>query len=466
MKTLLLYFAIIGLHTVSVPANALSGSDTTTVIIENSTDRSVTIQREYSPHYLIGEYRKLQKTDTLKIVSPVPFRLIFSEMDADKQYVYKTFWLNPNEEVHITQSPQNIKAYSTLGRVRTNELNFFTKMQDSTGNFEGLLTYIPHKRKDPVDLLNKVQEIYQRRIHFLNEYKKQNPISADYESVVRNIVYYRQYAEFLDHCHLDGMLNKQLLNSEEVSLFISDFSNQKEDADNIYFLEARKWLSKLHYLEGENYFKHYFTLKEFHTGYVLDYLSVEILDWAVGNASFSQLFEDFIKSAKSEELKKYVTANYGEFLASDLEIEKPAGQGDQTLFYHLKSKKTITWEELLKTDGVKYLDFWASWCGGCRASMPKVKELQAELKNKNFKVIYISIDEKSGVWENTSKKENLPDENSYLMLNPDISKVKKDYNISVIPRYMIVNSSGKLTNISAPNVYNPGLKEELKPLLD
>ncbi|MBU2870667.1 TlpA disulfide reductase family protein [Colwellia sp. E2M01] len=40
-----------------------------------------------------------------------------------------------------------------------------------------------------------------------------------------------------------------------------------------------------------------------------------------------------------------------------------------------------------------YVDFWASWCGPCKKSFPFMVELQNTFKNKNFKIVAISVDE-------------------------------------------------------------------------
>jgi len=42
---------------------------------------------------------------------------------------------------------------------------------------------------------------------------------------------------------------------------------------------------------------------------------------------------------------------------------------------------------------VVYLDFWASWCGPCRQSLPLLNEMRNELKNKGFEVIAVNLDE-------------------------------------------------------------------------
>ena len=45
---------------------------------------------------------------------------------------------------------------------------------------------------------------------------------------------------------------------------------------------------------------------------------------------------------------------------------------------------------------VRYVDFWASWCPPCRASVPEIVALQRELGGSGFEVIGISVDERIG----------------------------------------------------------------------
>src|SRR5690349_9791346 len=42
---------------------------------------------------------------------------------------------------------------------------------------------------------------------------------------------------------------------------------------------------------------------------------------------------------------------------------------------------------------VVYLDFWASWCGPCRVSLPMLEELRREYQAKGFEVIAVNVDE-------------------------------------------------------------------------
>jgi thioredoxin 1 len=60
-------------------------------------------------------------------------------------------------------------------------------------------------------------------------------------------------------------------------------------------------------------------------------------------------------------------------------------------------------EEVLKSDGLVLVDFWATWCGPCQVMGPIIKQVAEENKNAKVKVGKLNVDENS----DTAQKYNV-----------------------------------------------------------
>lgn len=89
------------------------------------------------------------------------------------------------------------------------------------------------------------------------------------------------------------------------------------------------------------------------------------------------------------------------------------------------------------------VDFWASWCGPCRAEMPNVKKAYEKYHSKGFEIVGVSLDNDKAAWTGAIQRMNLT--------WPHLSDLKgwqseaaALYGISSIPATMLVDPQGKI----------------------
>ncbi len=110
------------------------------------------------------------------------------------------------------------------------------------------------------------------------------------------------------------------------------------------------------------------------------------------------------------------------------------------------------------------VDFWASWCGPCRAENPNVVKAFDKYKDKNFTILGVSLDQpgKKQAWLDAIHKDGLW-WNHVSDLKFWDNAVAKQYGIRAIPQNLLIDPTGK---IIAKNVRGDELSKKLQEILD
>ncbi len=121
----------------------------------------------------------------------------------------------------------------------------------------------------------------------------------------------------------------------------------------------------------------------------------------------------------------------------------------------------ISVSEYVTKNKYTLVDFWASWCGPCRAEMPTIVKAYADYHGRGFEVVGVSLDNKRDPWLDAIEQLN--------MTWPQMSDLKgwecegaRLYNVRSIPASVLIDQQGIIV---AKDLRGEDLLQKLEELM-
>jgi len=108
------------------------------------------------------------------------------------------------------------------------------------------------------------------------------------------------------------------------------------------------------------------------------------------------------------------------------------------------------------------IDFWASWCGPCRAENPNVLKAYNNFKDKNFTVLGVSLDNNATKWKEAIIKDAMP-WTHVSDLKGWKNELSTYYGVRGIPYNLLIDPEGRIVE---KNLRGASLHKRLEEILN
>ena len=173
-------------------------------------------------------------------------------------------------------------------------------------------------------------------------------------------------------------------------------------------------------------------------------------DYAVSLLMLDALLEkpfafstDYYDKLLSTFANNYDQVRYAKFAKTvELMRKYPKGARYKNLTLETPDGKSVNLKDIIIPGKYNFIDFWASWCGPCRAAIPSVKQLHQKLGDK-LNIISISVDKKRQDWERAMNEEKMT-WSQYQVPQSSMDALRDGYYVKFIPALVVIDPEGNI----------------------
>lgn len=378
----------------------------------------------------------------------------------EKMKFIQEFYIHPNKtEAYILESMDTVKTKyhdttpRTLFTFKYYLMNIYLNNQDLEklinleSTFKNKNTLVNNYNQfawelsgqdltTPAKDIEFAEKISKRSLDLLEENQKEG-INPDYESMFNMIadtyalILYKQgkYEEAFKYQDAVRALNGLDSSGKERYLAYMEKIKSKEDVNK--------------YIENEintNQLVPATFLSTLKNNYIAQNISLDNYEKLKQKA-------DLLTKTKAEE---QVIEKFGSATATDFTLKNLKGKSVKLSDY--KGKVIV-------------LDFWATWCGPCKASFPKMQELVTKYKDKDVEFLFVNTFEKDTEAETLKKVTTYISDKKYSfnVVFDSKTKVADNYKIKAIPTRVVIDKNGNILSAdsSDSNIVST-IEEQLK----
>ncbi|MDZ7741592.1 MAG: TlpA disulfide reductase family protein [Bacteroidota bacterium] len=413
------------------------------------------------------------------------FDLNFPLAEASEAQFYdgnetSVMFLEPGDELLMsldTEAFDESISYQGEGSCANNYLTaYYLKFKDPEGAFN---PFEKLRDTDTEAVMKYVDSLYNAQVKDYETYLQENECSDAFKNWLVNDVLFEKANYYTNHLYAKmRAVNYQLDSLEMPPDFYEEYESMIDLVDTgrpsrTMYNHLRSYfyhLTRTHadrYAEGGS--KDSVNILLIKENYPQEYGQVQMTNYFLGQfknfktqsyEDMQEMISDYITDA---ELLNTLNRKLDEINAL---YNSDVPEGTMLIDLNMPEYDKTSFDELInKYKGqVIYLDFWASWCGPCKAEMPFSHKLKEKLDTDEVAFVYLSTDKDSTAWINMIKM--LEMEGDQYRLSPKIRKESDAiFNVRFIPRYIVYDKDGAVVDSAASRPSDPKTYELLKSLL-